>query len=213
MNYLSLFQYTVPSAGIVSELGTDHKFNLSIANNAIGTATTGTAVTVLIESLDYGTATYSVPYATKIEGLCFFGKTITYTGTGAVVTIYETWPEEFKVDVVTPTGSGGTTVTGTVSVSNTVNTDIGQAGTYQRQSLTWNGGTPSTAPKTGVWTVAITPSSNGSYPKINSNKVAPVGDILEANIDSTVTYTFIYPVTSGSTYAVSVGAVVDGTIQ
>lgn len=86
----------------------------SVANNIVGTNPTGTTVTFTATSKDFGTASYAVQYGKvlELEGLRL--QDLSYTGAGALIDVYLTYPEQVHVTVAT-SGADSAIQSGTFS--------------------------------------------------------------------------------------------------
>lgn len=213
------FQFLVPSTTLGAD-GIGQNFNVSAPLSlTFVNLSSSTSATISLTDEDGRTQTYTVLAGLSYGPSVSLIRTWAFTGSGATVAAIFT-SAETQVPVETLRSM-------LVSVSGTVNTDVGQGtapssqvvlteplGTaYDARDRLWNLNyvdaqgvyfTGGTAPASGVWTLTV--GGTGSVPAVNG---AAFGTTLAADTILTVTLA----VKSGSTYAVTGCTVLDGWIS
>lgn len=212
-------KFTVGSGGLSLFLGNTRKAFLTLAVDVVAGQSTGTGVTVTVGGRgirEQWTVAYGAPVLgpVSIAG----ANTLVVVGSGAIIElVVDTEPVQLSPVTLTP---GSVTAT----VSGTVNTDIGQRGTTlvgnnpvnltPIESLAYLGGSP--APATGKWRFQATLTAGGTALQVKigagtATDILPVG--TEGTPSGTQECTYELAVTLGTTYTVSNGTVVAGSVS
>ena len=194
MSYdVSIVQQSVGS-GITKPIGSGgYPLWLIVANNNIAGSGSGTPITLNVSPIQSPPLIVSygeVRHFYFAQGIIWFQ----LTGNGANTTVIVS-DKDVPLEITT------VVVNSSVTVANTVNTDIGQAGKYSELSIPFTGGQ---ATANGVWEFTIKTSATSVT--INSETIA-------AGLTSGQVYTFRYNVAAGTNYTVGGGTVESGNIH
>ena len=172
------FQFLVPSTTLGAD-GIGQNFNVSAPLSlTFVNLSSSTSATISLTDEDGRTQTYTVLAGLSYGPSVSLIRTWAFTGSGATVAAIFTSPQTaVSVEALKAM---------VVSISGTVNTDVGQ------NSRSFSGGTAGTS---GVWTLTVL--GIGAIPAVNSNSLQ-TGDLASGQVE-----TYTLAVVSGTRYTVS----------